>query len=341
MADWTALTKGSAPASQRDGWSANIVDAMVDHNSSLDEASISAIVRRAVEARLADSEDESDPYKLFHCRRAQALKEEIVAVGKKLWQREYVDGNGGNISARISPQYVICTPTMLSKGDLRPEDLALVDLENHQIVGHRPQTSEVALHLEIYKAVPEAQAVVHCHPPYATAHAVAGILPQGRLIPEQEVFIGPMVLTPYETPGTAEFARSVLPMAKNHNTIFLANHGIVCWSDTVTHAEWNAEIIDTYCKTSVIASQLKSPLPEIPPAKIDEILAIKRYLGFPDARLAEERELPQPKGNLVRNPSGASFGASATLKRPKTREELEELVRVVTAELLNLLDSKD
>ena len=117
--------------------------------SSLDEASISAIVRRAVEARFADAEDENDPYKLFYCRRALALKAEIVAVGKKLWQRQYVDGNGGNISARISPQYVICTPTMVSKGDLRPEDLALVDLENNQIVGDRPQTSEVSLHLEI------------------------------------------------------------------------------------------------------------------------------------------------------------------------------------------------
>jgi L-fuculose-phosphate aldolase len=314
---------------------------MTDQIFSIDEAAITAIVRRAVEARLADSEDESDPYKLFHSRRAQALKEEIVAVGRKLWQRQYVDGNGGNISARISPQYVMCTPTMLSKGDLRPEDLSLVDLENNKIVGDRPQTSEVSLHLEIYKAVPQAQAVVHCHPPYATAHAVAGILPQGNLIPEQEVFIGPVALARYETPGTAEFARSVLPMAKHHNTILLQNHGIVCWADSVTHAEWNTEIIDTYCKTSMIASQLKSPLPEIPPQKIDEILAIKRYLGFPDARLEEERELPQAKGNLVRNPSGASSMPPPSPKRMRSREELEELVREITAELLKLLDSRD
>jgi L-fuculose-phosphate aldolase len=313
--------------------------------SSLDEASIAQMVRRALEthleARVSDSADESDPYKLFHCRRAQALKAEIIAVGKKLWQRQYVDGNGGNISARISDKYVICTPTMLSKGDLRPEDLALVDLDNNMIAGDRPQTSEVALHLEIYKAVPQAQAVVHCHPPYATAHAMAGVIPQGNLIPEQEVFIGPVALAPYETPGTLEFARSVLPMAKNHNTILLRNHGIVCWADTVTHAEWNAEIIDTYCKTSMIASQLKSPLTEIPPDKIDEILAIKRHLGFPDARFAEERELPQAKGNLVRNPSGPSYLERSPLRRLETREEIEELVRLVTTELLTVLDSRD
>src|SRR5271170_5735912 len=108
---------------------------MTDQIPSLDEASISAIVRRAVEARLSDSDDESDPYKLFHCRRAQALKEEIVAAGKKLWQRQYVDGNGGNISARISPKYVICTPTMCSKADVTADDISLVDLESSQICG--------------------------------------------------------------------------------------------------------------------------------------------------------------------------------------------------------------
>ena len=316
-----------------------MVNGMTDLILNLDEASISEIVRRAVEARFADPEDESDPYRLFHSRRARDLKHEIVAAGKKLWQRQYVDGNGGNISARISPQYVICTPTMLSKGDLRPEDLSLVDLENNQIAGDRPQTSEISLHLEIYKAVPQAQAVIHCHPPYATAHAVAGVLPQGNLIPEEEVFIGPVALAPYETPGTAEFARSVLPMARHHNTIFLANHGIVCWSDTVTHAEWNAEIIDTYCKTSMIASQLKTPLPEIPPEKIDEILAIKRHLGFPDARLAEERELPQAKGNLVRNPSAAFyFAPSAPSPRPETKVDIEKLVKSITEELLKYLE---
>jgi L-fuculose-phosphate aldolase len=317
------------------------VKAMADPIPSLDEAAISAIVRRVFEAHLDESEDTSDPYKLFHSRRAHALKEEIVAAGRKLWQRQYVDGNGGNISARISPEYVICTPTMLSKGDLRPEDLSLVDLENRQIVGDRPQTSEVSLHLEIYKAVPQAQAVIHCHPPYATAHAVAGVLPQANLIPEQEVFIGPVALAAYETPGTQEFARSVLPMAKTHNTIFLANHGIVCWADTVTHAEWNAEIIDTYCKTAMIASQLKSPLPQIPPAKIDEILAIKRYLGFTDARLADERELPRAKGNLVRNPSGALSRPATAPARLKSKEELEQLVLAVTREILSHLDSDD
>src|SRR6185312_625873 len=109
--------------------------------------------------------------RLFSTPEAEAIKKEICAVGKKLWMRQFVDGNGGNISYRIGPNEVLCTPTMVSKYDLTPEILCLVDLEGNQIAGVRPQTSELLLHLEIYKAVPQAKAVVHCHPPYATAYA--------------------------------------------------------------------------------------------------------------------------------------------------------------------------
>jgi len=285
-------------------------------------AAIAEIVRHVLERRAGSVVTGEAPYLLFHSPRAEALKAEIVSAGRKLWERQYVDGNGGNISARLSAEYVLCTPTMLSKADLRAEDLSLVDLENRQIVGNRPQTSEIRLHLEIYKAVPQAQAVIHCHPPYATAHAVAGVVPQGNLVPEQEVFIGPVVLAPYETPGTTEFAQTVLPTVRQHNTILLANHGIVCWADTVTHAEWYAEVIETYCKTVMIASQLKSPLPEIPPNKVDELLAIKKRLGLPDARIPFEGEADE-----------AEAGASSS-----GHEDIESLVAAVTAEVLRYLE---
>src|SRR5246500_1829376 len=242
------------------------------------------MVRRALAGYIASLDSTDKAHQLFHSSAAQALKEEIVSVGGKLWHRQYVDGNGGNISARLSRDYIICTPTMLSKGDLRPEDLLLVDLDNNQIIGDRPQTSEIRLHLEIYKAVPQARAIVHCHPPYATAHAVAGLVPQGELVPEQEVFIGPVALAPYETPGTAEFARTILPMVKQHNTILLANHGIVCWADTVTHAEWYAEVLETYCWTLMLASQMGVPISYISEQKGSDLLAMKKRLGLPDVR---------------------------------------------------------
>jgi L-fuculose-phosphate aldolase len=225
---------------------------------------------------------------------AEALRTEIIRVGRKLWERQYVDGNGGNISARLGTRYVLCTPTMLSKGDLQPADICLSDLDGNILAGDRSRTSELLLHLAIYKANPKAHAVLHCHPPYATAFAVTGTVPPNGLIPEYEVFVGPAAVAPYDTPGTQAFAETVLPFVHHHNTILLKNHGIVCWSDTVTHAEWLAEIIDNYCKTYLIAKQIGEPLQFIPENKIQEILALKRRLGFPDARLATQTEAPSP-----------------------------------------------
>jgi L-fuculose-phosphate aldolase len=263
-------------------------------------SSLRAVVRRVVLEHFHGTEplplpvlhDGMSAETLFDSPEVERLKAEILAAGRRLWQREYVDGNGGNISARISDNLVLCTPTLCSKGELRAEELSIVDLENHHVFGLRPHTSEILLHLEIYKTVPQARAVIHCHPPTATAYAIAGVIPQGNLIPEQEVFVGPVALAPYETPGTPAFARTVIPFARQHNTILLANHGIVCWADSVEHAGWYVEVVETYCKTLMTALQLRSKLPEIPAEKIADLLALKKKLGLPDARIPVEAAEP-------------------------------------------------
>jgi L-fuculose-phosphate aldolase len=230
---------------------------------------------------------------LFHSPEATVIKEEICAVGRKLWQRSYVDGNGGNISCRIGENAVICTPTLLSKADVKPEDLCLVDLEGNQLAGVLKRTSEVYLHLEIFKTVPQAKAVVHCHPPHATAYAITGCVPPTPVIPEFDVFVGKVAITPYETPGTKKFAETVLPFVRDHNTILLGNHGIVCWADTPTHAEWYAENLETYCWTLLISRQLGVPYVKIPAEKEQDLLNIKKRLGLPDARFdMKEDDLP-------------------------------------------------
>jgi L-fuculose-phosphate aldolase len=272
------------------------------------------VVQAVVEALREPKAEESSPLVAANSFEAEALRAEILRVGRKLWQRQYVDGNGGNISVRLGSKYVLCTPTMMSKGDLEPADICLSDLEGNILAGDRSRTSELMLHLEIYKANPRARAVLHCHPPYATAFALTGTVPPNGLIPEYEVFIGPAAVAPYETPGTQAFAETVLPYVQDHNTILLTNHGIVCWSDTVTHAEYLAEIIDTYCKTYLIALQIGKPLSFIPESKIQDILALKRRLGFPDARLPRD--------------SQAGIPASG-----KHTAELEHLVEQVVARL--------
>ena len=248
---------------------------------------------------MPELKERESPLELFNSAEANALRAEIILTGRKLWDRQYVDGNGGNISVRLGAEFVLCTPTMLSKADLEVADICLSDLNGKILAGDRTLTSELLLHLEIYKANQKARAVVHCHPPYATAFAVAGVIPPNGMIPEYEVFIGPAAVAPYETPGTQAFAETVLPFVHEHNTILLKNHGVVCWADTVTHAEWLAEIMDTYCKTYLIAKQIGEPLGVIPDDKIDDILRRKQWMGLPDARMG--RIGGDPRGSDAKN----------------------------------------
>ena len=275
---------------------------------------------------------------LFHSPEAEVIKAEIVGVGRKLWQRMYVDGNGGNISYRLTAEAVICTPTLVSKSDLKPEDLCLVDLAGNQLAGGKPRTSEILMHLEIYKEVPEAKAVVHCHPPHATAYAIVGRVPPTCVIPEFEVFVGRVALSPYETPGTQKFAETVIPFVKKHNCLLLSNHGIVCWADTVTHAEWYAEVLDTYCWTLMNAAQLGAPITTIPPEKTSDLLAIKQRLGLPDARLDMKEcqlcDMPELGSTIAVPPhTPCSSGASPS-------EDLESIVQAVTDAVLAALVGK-
>jgi len=271
------------------------------------------VVEAVVEALRVPRPEDPTPLAVSSSFEAEALRGEILRVGRKLWERQYVDGNGGNISCRLGTRYVLCTPTMMSKRDMEPADICLSDLQGNIVAGDRLRTSELLLHLEIYRANPRARAVVHCHPPYATAFSLTGTTPPVGLISEYEIFIGPAALARYETPGTKAFAETVLPFVQDHNTILLANHGVVCWSDTVTHAEWLVEILESYCKTCVIAKQIGKPLTYIPEEKIKEVLALKRKLGFPDARM-EPLSPPDPSN-------------------PPVNAELEKLVRQVVSRL--------
>ncbi len=281
---------------------------------------------------------------LFTTPEAEEIKKEICEVGRKLWMRQYVDGNGGNISYRIGPNEVLCTPTMVSKYDLTPEDISLTDLEGNQIAGTMPSTSELLLHLEIYKAVPQAKAVLHCHPPHATAYAITGRVPPNMVIPEFEIFVGKVAIAAYETPGTRAFAESVLPFVKDHNTVLLANHGVVCWADTVTHAEWCAEVLETYCWTLMLAAQLGAPITCISERSGADLLARKKKLGLPDIRFDASRmkecrpsdlEIrssialePAPRDGSVDKRNGAADLSGA---------DLESLVKSVTEAVMKAI----
>jgi L-fuculose-phosphate aldolase len=278
---------------------------------------------------------------LYHSPEAERIKAEIIATGRKLWHRQYVDGNGGNISYRIGPNEVLCTPTLCSKHDLTPDVICLVDLDGNQLCGTLPRTSEIFLHLEIYKAVPKARGVVHCHPPHATAYAITGRVPPTSVIPEFDVFVGAVALSPYETPGTRKFAETVLPYIQNYNTVLLGNHGIVCWADSVTHAEWYAEVLETYCWTLTIAQQLGVQVTRIPSAKTPDLLNIKKRLGLPDPRFTPDlcqssEDADAPIDDIALLPPRPCRLAAA----PAEADDVEGIVREVTEAVMAAIQTR-
>lgn len=217
----------------------------------------------------------------------EVLKREICDIGHRLWQRAYVDGNGGNLSVRVARNLVLCTPTLVSKGFMHPEDLALVDMSGTMVAGGKRRTSELLMHLAIFAAQPKAKACVHAHPPTATGYAVCGIQPPSCMIPEMEIFIGEVAVAPYMTPGTYELGQAIGPLAHQHNTILMANHGVVAWGFGIEDAYFKMEILEAYCKTMLVTAQLgqlgHGPN-SIPQPQMQELLAIKKTLGIPDPR---------------------------------------------------------
>jgi L-fuculose-phosphate aldolase len=220
----------------------------------------------------------------FNSGYCHSLKEQLCDIGRRLWQREYVDGNGGNIAIRVGEDIALCTPTLVSKGFMKPEDMCLVDFEGNQFCGAKKRTSEILMHLQIMKQQPRAVATVHCHPPYSTGFAVAGIEPPTCMIPEYEVFSS-VAIAPYRTPGTPEMGKLVAELVDKHNTILMANHGVVSWShNNVEDAYFKMEILEAYCRTVLVTAQLGRPAKTMTPAQLQDLLKIKQSLGIPDPR---------------------------------------------------------
>lgn len=258
----------------------------------------------------------------------EVAKERICDIGRRLWQRAYVDGNGGNISTKVGDNLVLCTPTLVSKGFMKPSDICLVDMDGNQLMGEKERTSEILMHLAIMRAQPKAKACVHCHPPHATAFAVAGVKPPSCLVPEMEVFCGEVAVAGYDTPGTKEMADKVAALADCHNTILMANHGVVSWSSDVEDAYFKMEILEAYCKTVMVTSQLNRAPITFTNNQMKDLLSIKQRMGIPDPRLGLK------ECNLCDNQDwpwiNCPVSSAAPGETPGPDPEAEALVKEIT-----------
>jgi L-fuculose-phosphate aldolase len=244
----------------------------------------------------------------------EQLRQDIVDVGKLVYQKSWVAANDGNISIRLDSQRVLCTPTAISKGMMHPDDLIICDYEGNKIEGRRECTSEIAMHMTIYKMRPDIQSVVHAHPPTATGFATAGRALNQALLPEAIICLGCVPLAEYGLPGTPALTDGMLPYIPKYDAILMGNHGCVAYGEDVHQAFFRMETVEHFARITLVAELLGGPkcLPR------DEV-----------EKLFDSRERYGVKSRAAMEP-GAPVVAEDTIAPPEklelTRDELISII---------------
>src|SRR5438128_414078 len=178
-------------------------------------------------------------------------RKDIVEIGRRVYRLGFVAAYDGNISVRLPDGNVLATPTAISKGYMSEEDLVVVDAEGNKLEGERKASSEIAMHLLIYKLRPDIHAVVHAHPPCATGYAAAGIPLNKALISEVVLALGCVPLAEYGTPGTPELSNRLRPFVKNFDALLMANHGVVTYGVDLEDAFNRMDTVEHFAKISI------------------------------------------------------------------------------------------
>lgn len=186
----------------------------------------------------------------------ERLRADIVEVGRRLHERAFVASNDGNISVRLEDDVVLTTPTGVSKGFMSPDMMVVTDLAGRKVRGHRNPSSELLMHLEVYRNRPDVRAVVHAHPPVATGFAVAGIPLDRAVLAEVVTTLGSVPIADYGTPSTRELPDAVRKYIKAHDGLLLANHGALTVAGELLAAYYKMETIEHFARISLVARLL-------------------------------------------------------------------------------------
>jgi L-fuculose-phosphate aldolase len=207
-------------------------------------------------------------------------RRDIVHFGRLLHARGYVAATDGNLSVRLKGGRILATPTAMSKAALRPSDLVIADLEGRIIAGRHPVSSEIAMHLLIYRLRADIGAIVHAHPPTATGFAAAGLALDQPLACEVVIGLGSIPLAKYGTPGTPELSATLRPLVPQYDAILMSNHGVVTYADSLERAYMKMETVEHFAEITLVTHILgrQEPLEEKALEKL--VLARSRYKGF-------------------------------------------------------------
>ena len=184
------------------------------------------------------------------------LRADIVEVGRRMYARGYTASNDGNISVRLGSDRLLMTPKSVCKGFMTPDMMCITDLEGRKLQGDRDPSSEMLMHLEVYRQRPDVQAVVHAHPPTATGFAVAGIPLDRAVLAEVLTTLGSIPIAEYATPSTRELPEAVRKYIKAHDGMLLANHGALTVGADLYGAYYKMETIEHFAKISLVARLL-------------------------------------------------------------------------------------
>jgi L-fuculose-phosphate aldolase len=197
----------------------------------------------------------------------------IVEFGAMLHANRFVAATDGNLSVRLDENRLLVTPTCMSKGRMRPSDLVIVDMEGRRLAGKLRVSSEIGMHLLIYRLRPDVHGIVHAHPPTATGFAASGLDLNSPLVCEVVVGLGSIPLARYATPGTSELTDALEPLIPHHEAILMANHGVVTFGSSLESAYMKMETVEHFAKISLVAHLIGNakPLGEKEVAKLKEV----------------------------------------------------------------------
>jgi len=242
------------------------------------------------------------------------LRQDIVDIGRFVWQKEWVASNDGNITIRLDSERVMCTPTGVCKGLMHPDDLIVVDMQGKKLEGRNEGTTEIAMHLAIYNLRPDVMSVLHAHPPVATGFAAAGRALNLALLPEVIIGLGCVPLVDYGLPGTPALIEPMLPLIPKYDALMMGNHGVVCYGEDVHKAFFRMETVEHFARITLVAELVGGPR-VLPKAEVQKLVDARTRYGV------KVRSGGEPACPVVAEDAGGDSGSIEV-----TREELIELV---------------
>lgn len=213
---------------------------------------------------------------------AYEIKKQLCDIGRRIYQNGFVAANDGNFSVKITDNEFYCTPTGVSKGFMTPDMILKVDGQGNLLEANPKYrvSSEFKMHLRVYQERPDVNAVVHAHPPVATAHAVCGLPLDSMIMPEVIIFLGEVPLTKYGTPSTMEIPEAISDSLKNHDAVLLENHGALSVGVDLTQAYFRMETLEYWAKVSLYAKQIGGAQ-ELTCEQIERLIEIRKQMKLP------------------------------------------------------------